>query len=48
MLKKIQKIIRENAFNKKKKKPGLKFNPASALTRVQTTGLRTIPRENIF
>ena len=25
--KKIEKIIRESAFDKKKKKPGLKFNP---------------------
>ena len=36
--KKIEKIIRESAFDKKKKKPGLKFNPGLALTRVWTTG----------
>ena len=36
--KKIEKIIRESAFDKKKKKPGLKFNPGLALTRVRTTG----------
>ena len=38
MLKKIEKIIRESAFDKKTKKPGLKFNPGLALTRVRTTG----------
>ena len=37
--KKIEKIIRESAFDKKKKKPRLKFNPGLALTRVRTTGL---------
>ena len=37
-LKRIKKIIRESAFNKKKKKPGLKFNPGLALTGVRTTG----------
>ena len=36
--KKIEKIIRESAFDKKKKKPGFKFNLELALTRVQTTG----------
>ena len=36
--KKIEKIIRGSAFDKKKKKPGLKFNPGLALTRVRTTG----------
>ena len=36
--KKIEKIIRESAFDKKKKKPGLKFNPGLALTGVRTTG----------
>ena len=38
--KKIEKIIRESAFDKKKKKPGLKFNPGLALTSVRTTGLK--------
>ena len=35
--KKIEKIIRESAFDKKKKKPGLKFNLELALTGVRTT-----------
>lgn len=30
-LKKIAKIIQENAFKRKKKKPGIKFNPGLAL-----------------
>ena len=34
----IEKIIRESAFDKKKKKPGLKFNQGLALTGVRTTG----------
>ena len=38
--KKIEKIIRESAFDKKKKKPGLKFNPGLVLTGVRTTGPR--------
>ena len=42
MLKKIKKIIRESAFDKKKKKPGLKFNPRLALTGVRTNGPWTI------
>ena len=36
--KKIEKIIRESAFGKKKKKPGLKFNPGLVLTGARTTG----------
>ena len=32
--KKIEKIIRESAFDKKKRNPGLKFNPELALTRL--------------
>ena len=36
--KKIEKIIRGSAFNKKKKTPGLKVNPGLALTGVRTTG----------
>ena len=35
--KKIEKIIQESAFDKMKKKPGLKFNPGLALTGVRTT-----------
>ena len=38
-LKRIEKIIRESAFDKKIKNPGLKFNPGLALTGVRTTGL---------
>ena len=40
--KKIEKIIRESAFDKKKKKPGLKFNLGLALTGVRTTGPRLL------
>ena len=40
MLKKIEKIIRESAFEKKKKKRGLKFNPGLVLTSAWTTGPR--------
>ena len=32
-------IILKNAFEQKKKKPGLKFNPGLALIRLRTTGL---------
>ena len=35
--KKIEKIIRESAFDKKKKKPGLKVSPGLVLTSVRTT-----------
>ena len=42
-LKKIQKIIRESAFDNKKKKARLKFNPGLVLTGVRTTGPSTIP-----
>ena len=35
--KKIEKSIRESASDKKKKKPGLKFNPGLMLTGVRTT-----------
>ena len=37
-LKRKEKIIRESAFDKKKKKPGLQFNSGLALTGVRTTG----------
>ena len=40
--KKIEKIIPEGAFDKKKKKPGLKLNPGLPLTRFQATGPRVI------
>ena len=40
--KKREKVIRESTFDKKKKKPGLKFNPGLALTGVRTTGPKTI------
>ena len=36
--KKIEKIIRESAFEVKKKKPRLKFNPGLALIDLRTTG----------
>ena len=38
MLQKIEKIIWENVFEQKKKKPGLKFNPEFALISFQTNG----------
>ena len=37
-LKRREKIIRENAFEQKKKKPGLKFNPRLAPIGLPTTG----------
>ena len=40
--KKIEKIIRESAFDKKKKKSGLKFKPGLALIRIGTTGPRLV------
>ena len=36
--KKIEKIVRENAFVGKKKRRGLKFNPGLALIGLRTTG----------
>ena len=48
-LKRIQKIIRENAFELKKKKSGLKFNPGLALIGLRTTGPRILDSSsNIF
>ena len=41
-LKRIEKIIRENAFEQKKKKPRLKFNPGLALIGLRTTGPRLV------
>ena len=38
--KRIEKIVRESAVDKNKKKPGLKFNPGLVLTGVRTTGPR--------
>ena len=43
-LKRIEKIIRENAFEQKKKKLRLKFNPGLALIGLQTTGPRSLPK----
>ena len=40
--KKIEKIIRESAFDKKKKKPGLKFNLVSANWRSNNWGPRAL------
>ena len=37
-LKRIEKIVRENAFDEKKKRLGLKFNPGLALIGLRTTG----------
>ena len=37
-LERREKIIQENAFKQKKKKPRLKFNPGLALICLQTTG----------
>ena len=36
-----EKTIRKSAFEKKKKKSGLKFNPGLALISLQTTGIRS-------
>ena len=36
-LKRIDKIVRENAFDEKKERPGLKFNPGFALIGLRTT-----------
>ena len=41
-LKRIEKIIRENASEKKEKKPGLKFNLGLALLGLRTTGSRIL------
>ena len=38
VLKRTQKTIWENAFEQKKKKPGLTFNLGLALTSLRTTG----------
>ena len=38
----MEKLIRENAFEQKKKKLGLKFNPVLALIGLRTTGSRTV------
>ena len=37
-LKRREKIVRENAFKQKKKKPGLKFKPGLALIDLRTSG----------
>jgi len=42
-LKRIEKIIQENAFDQKKKKSSLNFNPWLALTSLRTTGLGPSP-----
>ena len=34
----MEKIVRENTFDEKKKRTGLKFNPGLALISLQTTG----------
>ena len=45
--KKNKEIIRESAFDSKKKKPGLKFNLRLALTGVRTTGLWYVVTVNL-
>ena len=46
--KRIEKIIRESAFDEKKKNPALKFNPRLALTCLRTTGARSFVRLSGF
>ena len=41
-LKRIEKIIRENAFEQKTKNPRLKFNPGLAVIGLRTTGPWTV------
>ena len=41
----VDKIIRKNAFDQKKKKAELKFNLGSALIGFQLTGPRTLTNE---
>ena len=38
ILKRIEKIVQENPFDEKKKRPGLKFNPGLVLIGLRTTG----------
>ena len=40
--KKVEKIVRENAFDDEKKRPRLKFNPGLALMGLRTTGPRSL------
>ena len=47
-LKRIEKIVRENAFDEKNKRPGLKFNPGLALIGLRTTGLEYPGKTFIF
>ena len=46
--KKNREIIRETAFDNKKKKPRLKFNPRLALTGFRTTGPWGIHKKDVF
>ena len=46
--KKNRENILEPAFDNKKKKPTLKFNPRLALTSVRTTGPRTIDAMSVY
>ena len=43
----MEKIIQESAFDKKKKKPGIKFNSGLALTGVRTTGARMLTEKGV-
>ena len=46
--KKNREIVRENAFNEKKKRPGLKFNPGLALIGLRKTGPWVLPKIKIW
>ena len=47
-LKRIEKFFGENAFDEKKKRPGLKFNPGLALNGLQTTQPRKLSNFNLY
>ena len=42
LYKELEKIIRENAFEQERKKPGLEFNSGVALIGLPTTGPRIV------
>ena len=44
--KRILKIIWESAFDEKKKKPGLKFNPGLGPTGIRKSGFRALKSED--
>ena len=47
-LKRIEKIIRQNAFEQKKKKPRLRLNPGLVLISLQTTGPWSCDKDKVF